>query len=173
MVDYKSFPPIGQNDNFSCWAACLSWWLTANSRQPSTQNDLLVEFNYLASQSDSGTVSADDFMNKIVPTPRFNMQAARFEIDQIAQMRDISGLLPLTLAPNIVVWQKFLPGPGVIGFHMNVCFDQQQNGDTTTVMCMEPWFPENVADGQRTGVFMRKNVPDFLKTSPLIIACAN
>lgn len=29
MTKYLGIKPVGQLNDFSCWAACLSWWLQA------------------------------------------------------------------------------------------------------------------------------------------------
>jgi hypothetical protein len=169
VPDFRVFPPVGQNDFTSCWAACLSWWLRANARKPSSQNDLIVEFNGMT--EDDGTITLDTFM-QIAATPRFMMQAAKFEIDTIQEMRN-TGLLPITDTPNIIVFNKFLTGPGVIGMHMNVVFDQRGPDDNKIVTCMEPAFPDPGSDGQRTGKFVDVEVSTFLKVSPIVIACAS
>jgi hypothetical protein len=168
-TNYRNIPPVGQNDNASCWAACLSWWLAANGRVRSSQNDLLVEFNNMT--SDDGTVSIDSFI-KIAATPRFAMQTAKFDINGIQQIRD-NGALPITNAPNLIAFKKFLVGPGIIGMHMNVVFDQRGPDAGKLVTCMEPWFPEGAADGRRTGAFLDKDINEFLRSSPIVIACAN
>jgi hypothetical protein len=98
--NYRNTPPIGQNNNASCWAACL----------------------------------------------RFAMQIAKFAINGI---------------------------PGIIGMHMNVVFDQRGPDSGKLVTCMEPWFPEGAADGRRTGAFLDKDINEFLRASPIVIARAN
>ena len=108
----------------------------ANGRVPSTQNQLLVEFNALADFD--GTVSMPNF-ETIAATPRFGLQIAKFEIGKIQEMRD-TGMLPITNTPNIIVWNKFLRGPGIIGMHMNAIFDQRDFSGSYIVTCMEPFF---------------------------------
>jgi hypothetical protein len=168
-TDYRQFPPIGQNDQTSCWAACLSWWLKANGRRPSTQNDLIVEFNSLASQDGSVTFAT---MIKIFATPRFNMQSVKFEIDGLQQIRD-NEALPITIAPNIICYSKFLRGPGIIGQHANVVWNQREQGGHTIVTCMDPAFPEPGVNGQRTGRFVDTDINEFLRSSPILLACSN
>jgi hypothetical protein len=168
-TNYRNFPPVGQNDNTSCWAACLSWWLAANGRRRSSQNDLLVEFASMA--SDDGTVNIEGFL-KIAATPRFGMQTARFNISGIQQIRD-NGALPITDAPNLIAFHKFLVGPGIIGMHMNVVFNQRSSETSSVVTCMDPWFPDNAPDGRRTGVFIDRDMNELLKGTPIVIACAN
>lgn len=170
-MDYRTILPIGQNDATSCWAAALSWWLRALGRQPpSTQNDLLVEFAPMAGED--GTVTMDGF-TKIAATPRFDMQLATFDIDGIQQMRD-TGMLPITNTPNLIIWNRFIVGPGLIGLHLNAVFDQKQGADGSYIVtCMEPDFPESAPDGKRTGQLVDRPVSFFLNVSPLTIGCAN
>lgn len=168
-TDYTLFPPVGQNDNYSCWAACLSWWLTAMGKPPESQNDIIHDFNALAASD--GSITPDIFRT-IAADPKFNMQVASFDINGMQQMRDV-GLLPITLAPNIIVWNKFLTGPGVIGMHMNVIFNQRDGGSGAIVTCMEPFFPDPGADGQRTGQFVDRPITFFLDTSPIYFGVNN
>jgi hypothetical protein len=59
----------------------------------------------------NGTISPEAFKS-IAASPRFNMQATQFEIGDIQQTRN-AGALPLTSAPNVIGWNKLIPGPGL------------------------------------------------------------
>ncbi len=100
------------------------------------------------------------------------MQTAKFEIDKIQEIRD-AGWLPITDTPNILVFNRFLTGPGIIGMHGNVIFDQRGPDNHRIVTCMEPWYPDPGRDGHRTGRFVDVEISTFLKTSPIVLACAS
>jgi hypothetical protein len=168
-VDYTTFPPVGQIDDTSCWAACLSWWLTANNKPPETQEQLFDDYHALFNPD--GTISPDTF-KAIAATPKFNMQVAQFEIGDIQHMRD-NGVLPLTSTPNIIGWNKFVTGKGLVGLHMNAVFNQRAGSSGKIVTCMEPYFPDPGVDYQRTGQFIDRDIGFFLNTSPIWIGCAN
>ncbi len=168
-ANYTSFPPVGQTDDTSCWAACLSWWLTAMNKPPESQAQLFDDFHSMFSPD--GTISPDTFKT-IAASPKFNMQVAQFEIDKIQEMRD-AGALPLTDTPNLIGWNKFIPGPGLVGLHLNVVFNQRDGSTGKIVTCMEPYYPDPGVDNERTGQFIDRDISFFLNSSPIWIACAN
>jgi hypothetical protein len=53
-----------------------------------------------------------------------------------------------------------------------VIFDQRGPDGHKIVTSMEPWYPDPGKDGQRTGRFVDLEISDFLRTSPIILACA-
>jgi hypothetical protein len=165
----RSIPPIGQNDWSSCWAACLSWWLTANGRPRSTQNDLLVEFDSLTEED--GTITLDT-MIRIMKTPRFNAQSYKADINNIQDIRD-NGVLPITNLPNLLCFKRFIVGPGIIGMHANAIFDQRGDDGHKIVTCMEPDFPEGASNNKRIGGFVDRDIGDFLKSAPILLVCSN
>jgi hypothetical protein len=177
VSQFSSTPPVGQIDNTSCWAACLSWWLTAMRRERRTQIELLVEFN--PTTLPDGSISKTEFI-RIMRTPRFGMSVTVFESDQLQEIRD-TGLLPITDTPNIVAFEKFQlllnqtddngnPLGGVFALHMNVVSCQRGDDNNKIVTCMEPFFPDPGRDGHRTGQFVDKSISRFLVASPLVIA---
>jgi len=62
--DYrKNLQAVGQNDRNACWAASLSWWLSAMAlhykRKSLTQNELISKFTSLC--EDDGTLTIPGF----------------------------------------------------------------------------------------------------------------
>jgi len=173
--DYKRFRPIGQNDETSCWAACLSWWLRAlaGGRPFLSQNDLITRFDSMTEED--GTISPDSFI-KIAATNEFQMQSASFSFDQVQEIKN-TGLLPITDSPNIIVFSKFSldmssgGSGGQFGLHMNVVFDQRGPDGAKIVTAMEPAFPSPGRDGHRTGKYIKPSISHFLSSS-IILCCA-
>jgi hypothetical protein len=81
--------------------------------------------------------------------------------------------LPLTSAPTVIGWNKFIPGVGLVGLHMNVVFNQRPGSSGNIVTCMEPYFPDPGTDYQRTGQFIDRPFDYFLSTSPIWFGVGN
>jgi len=139
------------------------------NKPPESQAQLFDDFHSMFSPD--GTISPDTFKT-IAASPKFNMQVAQFEIDKIQEMRD-AGALPLTDTPNLIGWNKFIPGPGLVGLHLNVVFNQRDGSTGKIVTCMEPYYPDPGVDNERTGQFIDRDISFFLNSSPIWIACAN
>ncbi len=139
------------------------------NKPPESQAQLFDDFHSMFNPD--GTISPDTFKT-IVASPKFNMQVAQFEIDKIQEMRD-AGALPLTDTPNLIGWNKFIPGLGLVGLHLNVVFNQRDGSSGKIVTCMEPYYPDPGVDNERTGQFIDRDIGTFLNTSPVWIACAN
>lgn len=154
--DYsKKLKAEGQQHSNACWAACISWWLSAMAynnyrRVEYKQTDLLADFNQHALAA-GGSVSPSE-MKKIC-------QSAKIRID-------LKFIPPADLkkssidTPCIIIFKY----PAAGGTHMNVIFDKQ--GDT--VMCMEPFYPLTAAaDGTRKGTYVRRPLTFFAQTAEI------
>jgi hypothetical protein len=157
--DYrKNLQSVGQNDSNACWAASLSWWLSAMmlnyKRKAMTQNELIGKFMDLS--EDDGTLSISGF-RKVCESAEVRMylqymspskfQADYTNIDQ----------------PLVIVFNY----PVIGGTHMNVIFDQQGS----TVCCMEPFFPYPGEDNKRTGQYVRRATSFFGNSQQIGIGC--
>lgn len=157
--DYKKkLNAEGQLHSNACWAASISWWLSAMSlhwrRTPWKQIKLLAEFNNYAILG--GGVRTDG-IRKIVESARIRMSLQY--VTPAALKKDFN-----FGSPAIIIYNY----PQAGGTHMNVVFDQQ--GDT--VMCMEPFFPL-VADknGERKGQYIRRSLSFFANSPEVGIGC--
>ena len=150
--DYsKKLSAEGQQHSNACWAASISWWMSAmalhSKRVPYKQTDLLVDFNQHALAA-GGSVSPTE-MKKVC-------QSAKIRID--LKFMPPAELKNSTIDSPCLIIFKY---PAAGGTHMNVIFDKQ--GDT--VMCMEPFYPLTAAaDGTRKGAYIRRPLSFFAQT---------
>lgn len=153
--NYKSVPTVGQNDNMSCWAACLSWWLKAvqDGRPAWTQNKIIQEFDKYT--QDDGGFDPMNLIDVFSKDTRLKISANVFKTDDYR----FKGL-PLGNKPVIIAFNH--PDGGT---HMNVLFGQVKRD----LFAMEPYFPYPGRDGQRTGQFVERNVDFYTGKSPNVI----
>jgi len=150
--DYrKRLKPEGQQHSNACWAASLSWWLSAmalnGKRTYYSQTDLLADFNHHALAA-GGSVSPKE-MKKICESARIRMDLT-FMAPSVLKESTLS-------SPCIIIFKY----PAAGGTHMNVIFDKE--GDT--VMCMEPFYPLIASStGVRTGIYIRRPLSFFAQT---------
>ena len=111
--NYKATPTVGQNDNMSCWAACLSWWLkaVADGRPAWSQNKVIAEFDKYT--SDDGGFDPKNLIDVFSKDARLKISANVFKTDQY-RFRG----LPLGDKPVINAFNH----PDLGGTHMNVLF---------------------------------------------------
>ena len=152
--DYRNkLPPEGQQHSNACWAASISWWLSAMAltgrRVRYSQTELLADFN--AVTVIGGSVSPMG-IKRVCESPKIRI--------------DMQFVPPVTLKNRqidsscLIVFNY----PTAGGTHMNVIFDQQGN----TVMCMEPFYPIKAsATGERKGTYIRRPL-SFFANSPEI-----
>ncbi|MBX3500086.1 MAG: hypothetical protein KF889_11620 [Alphaproteobacteria bacterium] len=153
--NYKSVPAIGQFDRMACWAACLAWWLKAvkDGRPSWTQSQVISEYDK-HTEADGG-FNPQTLIDVFKNDSRLKISAGVFKTSQYRGRG-----LPLGDKPVMIAYNH--PQAGT---HMNVLFGQV-NRD---VIAMEPYHPYPGKDGQRTGIFVDRNVDFFIKNSPNII----
>ena len=153
--DYKKkLKAEGQQHSNACWAASISWWMSAMAlhykRVPYTQTSLLMDFNQHALAA-GGSVSPTE-MKKICGSANIRIE---LKFMPPAELKNSS-----IDTPCIVIFKY----PAAGGTHMNVIFDRQ--GDT--VMCMEPFFPLTASPtGVRTGTYIRRPLNFFAQTTEI------
>ena len=147
--DYtKYLSPVGQNGDRTCWAACISWWLSAQAlvikRAKKTQDELLGLFPVQGKGVTPGQLKV------IGDSPIVRMEVEIWNSDLFqARSEDIN--VPVVIAFNY---------PRIGGTHANVLFNQ--NG--RNVWAMEPYYPCPGEDGKRTGRYVQR---------PLSFYCSN
>ncbi len=150
--DYrKKIKAEGQQHSNACWAASISWWMSAmalhGKRSYYSQTSLLVDFNQHALLA-GGSVSPKE-MKKICEASKIGMEL-KFVSPAVLKESSID-------TPCIVIFKY----PAAGGTHMNVIFDKQ--GDT--VMCMEPFYPLAASPtGERIGTYIRRPLSFFAQT---------
>ena len=153
--DYrKKLTAEGQQHSNACWAASISWWMSAmalhGKRTAYTQTNLLADFNQHALAA-GGSVSPTE-MKKICESAKIRIE---LKFLPPAELKN-SGID----TPCIVIFKY----PAAGGTHMNVIFDKQ--GDT--VMCMEPFYPLQAGtDGTRKGTYVRRPLSFFAQTAEI------
>ena len=148
----------GQQHSNACWAASLSWWMSAMAlhykRVTYTQTEILADYQEHVKLG--GGVMSDDIRN-VVESAKIRM--------------DLKFISPATLksdyyidSPCVIIFKY----PAAGGTHMNVIFDQKDG----TVMCMEPFYPL-VADknGVRKGAYIRRPLSFFANSEKIGIGC--
>lgn len=149
VLPYVSIPPIGQNDKFSCWAACLAWWLKAvgGGRPSWTQNRIIAEYDK-HTDGDGGFPPAR-IRDVWLADQRLKMMVGTFN------SRDFwDKPLPIGKRPELIAFVH--PEAGT---HMNVVFNPMGR----TVMAMEPYFPYPGSDGRRTGQILERSMDFYVK----------
>lgn len=153
--DYrKKLQVEGQQHSNACWAASISWWMSAmalhGKRTAYTQTNLLADFNQHALAA-GGSVSPKE-MKKICESAKIRIE---LKFLPPAELKNSS-----IDTPCIVIFKY----PAAGGTHMNVIFDKQ--GDT--VMCMEPFYPLTaLPTGERTGTYVRRPLSFFAQTAEI------
>jgi hypothetical protein len=154
---YKATPPVGQNDNMACWAACLSWWLKAmkEGRPAWSQNQIIVEYDKHTDAE--GGFPPKKLVEVFSKDQRLKISAGFFDPHKYR-----STDLPLGDKPVIIAFKH--PQAGT---HMNVIFGQLNR----QVIAMEPYHPYPGTDGKRTGTFIDRSVDFYLgNTTEIILA---
>lgn len=150
--DYrKKLTAEGQQHSNACWAASISWWLSAMAlhykRMPYSQTSLLSDFNQHALAA-GGSVPTSE-LKKICSSAKIRID---LKFMPPAELKNSS-----FETPCIIIFKY----PAAGGTHMNVAFDRQ--GDT--VMCMEPFYPLVAKpNGERTGIYVRRPLSFFAQT---------
>ena len=140
--DYrKKLQPVGQLDSNACWAASLSWWLSAmaSNYKCRVQEQLALIGKFMNLCESDGAMTVPGF-RKVCESAEIRlylqyMSPAKFQQDYT----NID-------SPLVIVFNY----PVIGGTHMNVVFDQQGS----TVACMEPFYPYPGEDGKRTGRYV-------------------
>jgi hypothetical protein len=129
---YIGQPAVGQKrDPAGCWAACLSYWLSAaDGRDPRRFEDILGDFN--------GVWDTTGFLNVHALRRQIQGQRSRYRMvtEQVGPSR-LDGLLGRW--PLLVGFKH----PGGFG-HMNIL--TAYDDSASLVRAMDPWFPDPPPD---------------------------
>lgn len=159
---YEKIPPIGQFDDYSCWAASLSWWLKAvrGGRPALSQSQLIEEFSQYC--DDNGGMPPRTFRDKVCADARFRLKMT------FVTAADLSYYQLDT--PKLIVYNY----PEAGGTHMNVVFKSAFDGHAmqVTIGCMEPFYPVDAATGQRRGKILRRPLTHFINSQEIGLASA-
>ena len=69
---YRATTPVGQEDQHSCWAACLEWWSLAAKKLVNEQWMLMEDYDSLWDNGGDGTISRAGML-RIVTDGRWGM----------------------------------------------------------------------------------------------------
>lgn len=157
---YKSVPTEGQIDGFSCWAACLAWWLRAvkGGRPSWTQTQIIAEYDRHC--ADDGGFPPEKILEVWPADTRLKIQGGVFRTAPYRNSR-----MPLGDRPVIIAFNYPLVG----GTHMNVVFGYSGAGHARNMTAMEPYHPHPGQDGRRTGKFEDRTVDFYIKDSPNVL----
>jgi len=158
--DFRSVPTEGQFDQFSCWAACLAWWLRAvrDGRPSWNQAAIIAEFNKYC--DDDGGFPPEKILDVWPKDSRLKISGGVFKTDSYRFKN-----LPLGDSPVIIAFNY----PTIGGTHMNVLFELDGQVSARKVTAMEPYFPYPGTNGKRTGRFEERSADFYIKDSPNII----
>lgn len=158
---YFGIKPTGQEDRFSCWAACMSWWLNATKRHKrQTQRELISTYDNGFFTNSNGAILPEAVKTRLFPYYGL-------------EMIDVNGDdLPLMLFndPTPIIYIN----PFVGALHMNVIFNAHAEavagkfGELEIApgaVCMEPYYPFTAPDFKRTGLYMFRPFSYFTKFS--------
>ena len=75
MANYQSVKPIGQIDNYACWAACLSWWTKAMNRaNKKTQIELIKIYDNGLLTDGNGAIMPSALESYVFPAFSLKLQ---------------------------------------------------------------------------------------------------
>jgi len=158
--DYRTIPPEGQFDPFSCWAACLAWWLKAVKDGRPSWNQAAILHEYTKYCDDDGGFPAEKILEVWPADTRLKISGGVFKTDKYRFARLPLGDLPVIVAFNY---------PDIGGTHMNVLFGLDGQMNARKLTAMEPYFPYPGINGKRTGRFEDRTCDFYIKDSPNII----
>lgn len=160
--NYEKNLPIGQFDDYSCWAASLSWWLKAvgGGRPALSQGQLITEFSKYCDEN--GGMPPRTFRDKVCTDARFRLKMT------FVSAADLS--LYAISEPKLIVYNY----PEAGGTHMNVVFKSGFDAavSNVTVGCMEPFYPVDAATGKRQGKILRRPLAHFMNSEEIGLASA-
>lgn len=131
---YRYVPAEGQEDNNSCWAACLVWWLRATNKRRMEQWEVMSEDAYSDlwdNPTSEGTIT-DQGLLTIVNDNRWEMRSQVIE-----KGVDLNGAIikaHLHFGPVYIGYYDDVRG----GKHVNVIYDIYGPIDYPRVLLMEP-----------------------------------
>jgi len=158
--DYSvKLKPEGQLDDTSCWAACMSWWLSAmvlsSRRRGLPQGELL--------NLGRPYVNPDGGVGPRSLTRLAKLDAIRMDVRYVPPGSLLTDYASID-QPLLIVFNY----PEAGGTHMNVIFDQKGK----SVCCMEPYYPLTVdVKAKRTGKYFRRDLTFFNKSAEIGIGC--
>lgn len=128
-MNYKQLHAVGQNDETTCWAASLEWWIRAHNIGNLIQDDLAGD--YLLMRGDGGTLNMDGII-QLMEDPRWSMQ--RYVYYSGAQLNATK--MKALLASGPVYFGYW--SPKLQSNHVNVIYDISGSGSHAKVWAMEP-----------------------------------
>ncbi len=161
---YRSTPPIGQEDQTCCWAACLEWWAKAANKGNHEQWMLIEDYDSLWDNGGDGTISRQGML-QIVGDPRWGMNHRALPTSQL----------------TYEVLRGFLrKGPVYTGFrsrrvqgnHVNVIWRLSRDENTRNnprLGVMEPAH-RRLDQGGYQGAHVTKHLNDFKAGTEVILA---
>ena len=157
---YRTVPAMGQIDKFSCWAACLAWWLKAvkDGRPSWSQTQIIAEYNKYC--DDDGGFPPEKILEVWPKDNRLKISGGVFKTAAYRFAR-----MPLGEKPVIIAFNY----PTIGGTHMNVLFDYSSQMNARNVAAMEPFVPYPGVDGKRTGSIVDRTVDFYIKDSPNVL----
>ena len=158
MTNYTSVPSIGQLHQNSCWAACLAWFLKADTEgRPSWTQKEIIKTYWRSVDTNGGLIG--DYVAQLWKDDTRLRMTTRVHATPDATLDS----LPLGSKPVCIAFKH------ITGFaHMNVIWKQ----DERTVMCMEPFWPHPGQDGKRTGRMVRRDIEHFNYGDNVVLAWA-
>jgi hypothetical protein len=135
LTRFDSVAPEGQLDAFACWAASLAWYTRASPDVPTTPQSTILGMSDRANLAPDGSISLNGIMTLSLPSVYLRRSSIfAGQLDAAIRARPF----PMLVA--------FASGPR--DGHVNVIhrFDEKAG----TVMAMEPWYPDPVANPSYT-----------------------
>ena len=80
--DYRTIPPEGQFDPFSCWAACLAWWLKAVKDGRPSWNQAAIVHEYTKYCDDDGGFPPEKILEVWPADSRLKISGGVFKTDK-------------------------------------------------------------------------------------------
>lgn len=158
MPDFASVPSIGQAHENSCWAACLAWFLKADTEGRPAWTQAEIMNIYRRSLDGNGAMIAEYMVQAWKNDTRLRMNTRVHptpdpELDS----------LPLGSKPVCIAFKH------MGGFaHMNVIWKLEGR----RVMCMEPYWPFPGQNGKRTGRMVARDLDHFNFGDNVVLAWA-
>ena len=128
---YRNIKAVKQEDNTSCWAACLEWWLKAVVNRPKKEQwEIIADYSQYWETTPDGTISRLGLC-KLVYDARWRMKV-QYQLPW--NMREETLLEHLSRGPVYIGYYD----KKVNGKHVNVIYDSYRNGGVLKLRAMEP-----------------------------------
>lgn len=155
--NYLHIKAVGQLDPFSCWAACLKWWLKATRSIKKSQRSIINKYDHMTDQD--GAITYDGVEWLIVDNNMYIENHKRASTFTSSVVRDLLRFGPIFTAYTDTILQMS---------HVNIIYDIEGSGNSARLSVMEPQAVQK-ADWSYQGKHEKKPLSQFNQLGEVIL----